>query len=374
MNFEGFIGGSATPLSKTINTERTINLYQETDPGTPKTPSSLIMRPALVPWTYIAPGPVRALFMADGQQSGRMFGVSGGFFYEIAQSRNVTTLGQVETDANPATISTNGSGGNQLFITSGGLGYIYNLSTGVFEQILDAEFLTPTAMGMYFETYFLNLQRGTNTFQLSAILDGLSWNGLDTGQCSLTSDQKFAMALTARTIMFAGAKNIEPWYNSGNASFPIQPESGVVIEHGVAAPYSFVNLDNTLYWLGRDANGSGIVWRFNGYTPERVSTHPMENIIRGWQDQQSVLGFCFQFNGHAFYCLYYAQNDTTLVYDISTNTWVEWARWDEVWMRWFPLQARCAVSGWGETFVGASDSGCIYKLSMTDYADETVIL
>jgi hypothetical protein len=224
-----------------------------------------------------------------------MFAVSGlstSFYYEIAQSRNVTTLGSMQGDNSPASICSNGSGGNQNMIVSGGLGYIHDLASNAFVQITDGEFLTPSVMAMYFETYFLNLQRGTNTFQLSAQLDGLNWNGLDTGQCSLTSDQKFAMALLSRTLFFAGNKNIEPWYNSGNASFPIQPESGVVVEHGILAPFSFANLDNTLYWLGQDATGKiscGGSTATRSASPRiRLKTSSAVGASAGF------IGFCFQ--------------------------------------------------------------------------------
>jgi hypothetical protein len=372
VNVPGFSAGSATPISRTINTERTENLIVEKDPNTPKSEASLIIRPALTPWTVCSPGPIRALYVQDD----RFFAVSGtstSFYYEIEQSRQVITRGQMIGDTRPASICSNGTGGNQNMIVSGGLGYIHDLATNSFTQITDGEFLTPSEMAMYFEGYFLSLQRGTNTFQLSAILDGLSWNGLDTGQCSITSDQKFAMALLSRTIFFAGNKNIEPWYNSGNASFPIQPESGVTVKHGISARYSFANLDNTLYWLGQDANGSAIVWRFNGYTPERVSTHPIENIIRQWPTQDDAIGFCFQVNGHAFYCLYSVHNDTTLVYDISVNQWVEFSRWDLVWMRDFPWPVRCACSWNGNIYLGGSNLGVIYKLEFGVYGDEVAV-
>lgn len=373
MELQGFCGGTAVPISKSINTERTMNLIVESDPGTPKRNPTLQIRMALEPWTCIAPGPVRQLFYQDG----RMFGVSGlnpSWYYEIFQSRQVTQRGQMTGDTRPAAICTNGSGGQQNMIVSGGNGYIHTLDTNAFVQITDSNFNTPSAWALYFETYFLSLQRDTNTFQLSEQLDGLNWNGLDTGQCSLTSDHKIAMALTSRTLMFAGQKNIEPWYNSGNASFPIQPESGVVIEHGIDAPYSFVNLDNTLYWIGRDVNGSRVVWRFNGYTPEKISTPPIDNILRQWPTVDDALAFSFQFNGHAFYCIYSRHNDTTLVYDVTTNLWVEFCIWDPVLMRDKPWPIRCAVTAWnGDVFVGSSNSVIIYKVVMGTYTDEAVL-
>ena len=129
-----------------------------------------------------------------------------------------------------------------------------------------------------------------------------------------------------------------------------------------------------LYWIGRDMNGSRVVWRFNGYTPERVSTHPIENIIRQWPTVEDALAFSFQFNGHALYCIYSTHNDTTLVYDISVGLWVEFSVWHPVLMRDIPWPIRCAVTAWnGQVFVGSSNSGLIYRVVMGVYTDEAVI-
>lgn len=369
MRVAGFCAGSNTPLSRSINTEFTVNLVVEKDPGTTKTGEPVLLgRPALVPWTCCGPGPVRSMFWQDD----RMFAVSGGFYYEINHNRSVTPIGAVSVDNNPSTISTNGTGGFQNFITSGGQGYIHTLNTNAFAQITDAEFLTPAASGMYFEGYFLNLQRGTNTFQLSTLFDGLEWNGLDTGQCSLTSDQKNAMALNSRTLFFAGQKNIEPWQNTGNASFPIQPEAGVVIEHGIAAPYTFTNLDNTLYWLGQDQQGRGLAWRFNGYTPELIGSFPQAVTFQEQPTLEDARAYTFQTNGHAFWVLDLPHHDTTPVYDASMNVWTDWAEWDVKAMRWVPFNGRCAASGWNQTFIGSRNSGVIYTLSWDDYSEEVV--
>lgn len=368
MIVQGFAGGSVPSRSRTIDSERTINLYLEHSIGTPKRDPALLARPSLRAWTYLGPGPIRGLFHQDG----RFFGVSGPYFYELYQSRNVSVLGTVAVDGNPATISSNGTGGHQLFVTSGGHGYIFDLTANTFAEITDGEFLTPSAMGVYSDTYFVNLQRGSNIFQLSDNLDGTAWNGLDTGSTSLTSDTKVAIAASHRELWMFGTKNSEVWYNSGDASFPYQPVAGVLVEHGIAAPYSVVNLDNTLYWLGQDAQGRAVVWRANGYTPERISNHALEYVMSQWPTLENCLAWSFQISGHAFYALYSPHNDTTWLYDVGTQSWCEWAHWEPVRMCWIPLKARCAAAGWNQVFFGDRQSGAVYTLSLTDYLDDVV--
>lgn len=372
MNFEGFTGGSQTGYSRTVNAERTINLYVEVPSGEPKRKPVMYNRPSLMAWTYTAPGPVRALFHQDN----RMFCVSGRFFYEILQSRNLANgnapWGEMESDGNPATISSNGTGGEQLFITSGGAGYIFDLSDNTFTEITDEEFLRPSAMGLFSDSSFINLQRGTNSWQISDLKDGLSWNGLLTGTVSTSSDKTLAIAMLARQLWLMGSKTSQPWQAVSGGNNPYAPIPGVFIEHGIIAPYSIQLLDNTLYWLGQDTQGRAIVWRANGYTPERISTHALEYQLQNLARLNDIIGFSFQFNGHGMYALYSPLLETTWVYNVNNNLWVEWSHWDEVYLRDQPLAARCACAGWNKVFLGDRQSGAIYTLEDDVFEDDVV--
>lgn len=365
MKYPGFVGASVPSRSKTINNERTVNLYVEGSDGTPKANPSLLIRPATRSWTYCAPGPIRGFFAQDN----RMFAVSGGWFYEIFQSRNVTIRGQVTLDGKPATISSNGPGGNQLGITSGGDIYMFDLVTNTLTAVADVDRPDPCIQMRFSDGYFIGLKGQSAQFQLSALEDGTDWNGLDVAQASESSDLKLAIEISHRELWFFGSKYTEVWYNSGLASFPYQPVSGVFIEHGIAAPWSVVRLDNTLYWLGQDEAGRGIVWRANGYTPERVSTNALEHVMQQWPRLDDAQAFAFQMDGHAWYALYSPHNDTTWLYDIGAQSWVEWAHWDEQMMRFVPWVANSHASCWGKTFVGDRQSGMIYELDLTQYQD-----
>lgn len=368
MNYGGFVGGSHRVRSRTINSEWTVNLYQESGGGTPKRDPGMYIRPCLQPWTYCGPGPIRSLYFQDN----RFFAVSGGFYYEIDRSSNVTSLGAVQQDAYPATISSNGTGGFQNFITSGGLGYIHDLTTNAFVQISDADFPNPVTFGAYVDGYFVALKGQSNQFQISALEDGLTWDGLDVAQASLSSDQKVALVISHRELWLHGTQYTEVWYNSGDASFPFQPVQGVFIEHGIAAPYSAVRLDNTQYWVGQDEAGRGIVWRANGYTPERVSDHALENQLQALPRLDDMRGVALQMDGHAWYLLYSPHLETSPVYDVGGNLWTDWGHWSDELMRFIPFVGTAQASGWGMQFIGDRQSGTIYTLSMSHYQDRLV--
>lgn len=366
MILEGFCAGTNTGPARTVNVERLINKVVESDPGTPKRAPVLIDRPCLVPFTNINPGPVSAMLHQDG----RFFATSGGFFYEIFQSRNVAVRGEIAVDAKVPTITSNGAtAGDQLFITSGGHGYIYELSTNTLTEIDDTDLRTPIWGGAYLDTYFLALNVHSNTFQISDNLDGFAWNGLDVGETTQSSDAKVAMLVSTRKIYLFGTKTTEIWNNTGDTGFPLAPYLDSVVEHGIASPYSAVSFDNTQYWVGADKEGTGLVWRFNGYTPEKVSTYAVDRYLQNLATLKDLIAFSLQWRGHAFFGLYSPHAETTWMYDRGQDVWSEWGHWHPTLLRWRPFIGRCQASGWGKIFVGDRQSGAIYTLSDVPHFD-----
>src|SRR5690606_1856057 len=145
------VGPSNVSRSISQDGEELINWYQERpDAGTPKSPLGGFPTPGLEVFADLDAAPVRGLWAQDG----RCFAVAGTAFYEIHANQTETARGTVAMDANPATIHSNGSAGKQLFIVSGGKGYIYNLTDNTLTEITDDGFPTPALMGEYVDSYF----------------------------------------------------------------------------------------------------------------------------------------------------------------------------------------------------------------------------
>ncbi len=248
MRFDGFCGGSATERSPTINLERTVNWYPAAaDSGMPKTPIYNPHTPGLRPFVVLTDGPIRALFFEDG----RCFAVGGSSFVEVLGSQTFIRWGGVATDGYAASISTNGTAGHQLFITSGGHGYIFDTLANTLTEIADPEFIQPAAMGVFVDGYFVSLVRGTRKFQLSDLEDGTSWSGLDQAEVSQSSDNLISMTVHRRELWLAGSKTTEIWADIGSNSFPFAPIPGAMLWQGVMSPSATAELDNDLFWVAR---------------------------------------------------------------------------------------------------------------------------
>jgi hypothetical protein len=228
--------------------------------------------PGLTPYVILNQGPVRAIFSQDGES----FAVGGGTFNRFRQNQLNYFLGNIADEQWNATISSNGSAGAQLFITSGGFGYILDLNTDTVTQITDPGLLLPVAMGGFVDGYFLSLQRSSRTFQISDLENGLAWDPTDVFQVSRFSDNVVAMAINHGEVWLMGSRNTEVWANLGDPLNPFQPIPGAFLQSGIIGPDAWTVVANTLYWVGQNAQGNAIVYRASGYSPEQVSNRAIE--------------------------------------------------------------------------------------------------
>lgn len=371
--FQGFVGPSNRQASWTSDSERTVNLYpRRVDAGTPRAEWNLYRRPGLKLFTYLGTGAVTALFSQDG----RAFGIGGAVFYEIHPGGTVTARGIVRPSAIAATISSSGDQGHQLFITSGGLGYIFDLLANTFEQITEDDFPVYCTQGLFFDSSFLALNGLTGAFSVSALYDGLSWNALDQGIESQFSDRIVAFIRSHDNLLLFGTRNTAPWFNNGSGGAAgYVPVPGTIIEHGIAAPFSAVELDNTAWWIGQDSSGSKMVWRADGYTPVRVSTHAVEaDLARVGDNLFNSRAWAYQEQGHTFYIMDVPGLDTTWAYDLSTQQWSERAHWSVKYGRWFRYVPVCHTFAFGKHLFGDRQSGAVYQSSMEFFSDSLVVV
>lgn len=375
----GFVGGTAEVRSGNQSVERSINFYTEAAPGTPKFPTRLQYTPGYKPFAVVGDGPIRALFAMDG----RAWCVTGSALYELFASGDAVLRGTTAVDGNPATISSNNKGGNQLFITHGGYGYILDLTSNVVTQI-GGDFLTdiaPVVMGIFSDGYFLTLTRDTNKVFYSALEDGSSWDALDFFSVSTVADPLRAIAESHREIWCFGEHTTSVWQNVGDADDPFQPIGGVKIEQGISAPFSVANFDNSLMWVGGSKDGDRVLYKARGYSPDRISSHSIEWFLNNYPRTDDAIAWTYQDEGHLFYQLHLPSpphpnrrvEHTSLVFDAAMtqgNPWHERAVWDSTQLTWTPDVPRCHCYAFGRHLVGAYDGPAIYDMSLA-YLDYT---
>jgi len=174
-----------------------------------------------------------------------------------------------------------------------------------------------------------------------------------------------------REVWVFGTNSVEVWYDAGTADFPLQRIQGAFNEIGCAAAYSITKMDSGVFWLGKDARGQGMVYRANGYTGQRISTHAVEWHIQQYGDLSNTIGYTYQQDGHSFYVLIFPSANTTWVYDVATNSWHERASWFNG--DYIRHRSNCQVAFNNEIIVGDFENGKLYAFDLDVYSDNGAI-
>ena len=140
------------------------------------------------------------------------------------------------------------------------------------------------------------------------------------------------------------------------------------METGILSPYSAVEIDNSVVWVGKDEFGQGIVYKAQGFSPVRISTTPIERLIQQSTSPETINAYAYQEEGNTFYVLTGGGLSTSLVYDLSTQQWHERAYLNPDGIFESDL-ASCHMFIFGKHLVGDRRNGKIYELSM-DYYDD----
>lgn len=361
--YPAFIDGSYPSQSPVTDSEETINWLVELaeSPGATSR-ASLYPVPGFRLFTSVNQLGGRAMFaMGTGQTaiSGRAFGVVGPTFYEFFADNTSTVRGTVAVDGSPATICTNGDGGDQVFVTSGNNGYCFDLLTNTLTQVLTGA----ATMGGELYGYFVAFDAVRNQIRISALFDGVTWDPTQFLARSIGADPWTAMLVTPYgNILLPGSETGEFLYNAGTFPFPFAPDPSGLIEEGIAATFSLKQAGKSAVWLSTNKNGGYQVQRAAGFTPQRISTHAIEDQIAGYTRVDDALGETYEDRGHAFYILTFPTAGVTHVYDFITSKWHKRGEWIAEQNRYDALRPTFHCFAFGKHLMADRTTGNIYQM------------
>lgn len=362
--YPGFIGSSYISQSPISDNEETINWYVETmESQAANSRASLYPTPGFDAFSMVSQVGCRGNFA----EAGRMFAVYGNTFYEFfTDGTSIARGGPMLIDSNPATICSNGDGGGQLFVTSGGAGYCYDLSTN---DLVVVGGLAAT-MGGSLYGYFLAFDLTTSTVRMSDLLDGSTWDPTQFFQRTLGTDPWTSMLVTPYgQILLLGGQTGGFWYNAGTFPIPFAPDPSGLVEEGIAATFSVKQAGKSSCWLSTNKNGGYEVQSATGYSPKRISDHAFEFQVSRYTRVDDALGETYEDQGHAFYLLTFPSARVTWAYDFNTGRWHKRGTWianDNAFDAWRPLWHCFAFN---QHFMGDSKSGVMYAMDIAFTGD-----
>jgi hypothetical protein len=352
------LGSAYVARSVNAADNRMVNLFPEVVPEGGKEAGMLQRAPGMRTLASVGTGPIRGLWSFGGS----LYVVSATQLYKVNAAYVPTLIGSV-SGSGPVSMADNGT---QLFIACNGPSYIYNATTNVFAQITDPDFPGAVTVG-YLDGYFVFTQPNSQLVWVTSLLDGTAVDPLDFASAEGSPDGLVSMIVDHREVWLFGSNSVEVWYNSGAADFPLARIQGAFNEIGCAATYSVAKLDNGLFWLAADARGQGMVYRANGYTGQRISTHAVEWQIQQYGTISDAVAYTYQQDGHSFYVLTFPTAGKTWVYDVSTQAWHERAGFDSG--SFTRHRSNCQSAFNNEIIVGDFETADIYAFDMEVFAD-----
>lgn len=361
-SYPGFLGPTYVS-SSSMSRERCINWFLEKNesPNAP-TPYAMLPSPGVSVFASVSQAPIRGMFA----QLGRAFFVAGFALYELFSNGTTIQRGTVNNDGKPVTFNANGDAGNQLWITSGGVGYVFDLATNTLS--VQGVPGTTVSMGGYLSARFLYLDALTGAFYASALYDGTTWSGAMVAQ-SQSGDPWRALVVTPDGLIhLLGESSGEAWADQGASPFPYTKVAGADIAYGIVSPWAWA-VDTQLTWIARNTHGLGPVVTAVGYMPTPISTHAIDTALGPVTDFSAVTAFNYSERGHAFFNLTVPSLDQTYTYDRKSGFWHERAYWNTSTGIWQAYRPGCMMSAFGQNLVGDRLTGDVYALSSALQSD-----
>ena len=369
MQWDAFIGGFGRSQSPIADCETLQNLYVQamSSPGA-KSGAVLYPTPGFEEFGRVSQAGAKRIF-STAASSSRVFAVIGSSFCEVMSNGSVTVHGAVAVDANPATMVTNGDGGQQLGITAGGNFYCFDLLTNTLTQVV---FLNGKATQCGFVIgYFLVFDINTGTVYQSDLYDGLTFDPLNFFQRSVQADDWNGMFVAPwGQIFLPGTKTRDNYYNAGTFPIPFAPSQSGTLPEGLAATFSLAAAGSRICWLGTTAEGGYKVFATSGYEAITISDEAIDYALSQFTDAElaSATGETYTDQGHDFYLLYVG--NTTFGFDFQSGVWHTRRTFvDAVSGQLGPWRAKWHCFGFSKHLWLDSGSGAIYEADITFTTD-----
>ncbi len=353
-----------------MDAEQCTNLYAASVESQTNSKSKVLFgTPGLDPLLEVDSTSCRGLFSEDG----RTWAAIGAFLYELNLTTNTaTSIGTIANDGKPVSFASNGRGGEQLAICSGGELYVLELDTGTFTGPIALPLTNPARSVSFLDGYGLILEADTVKGYFSALEDFTDVDALDFFARSQTSDNFVAMAVLRDRIWMIGSATTDVWFDSGDADTPFVPYPSAVFPYGIVGPDALTSDGESLYWLAQyDQGRAGFVRATEGGV-QPISTDAIDFVVAQATSLDDTEALSYWQEGHFHACWTLPSAGTcgaTYCFDSKEQLWHTRSYFDQtlgIDMRW---RVRGIASTSHGLICGDFETSNIYILSLDCQTD-----
>lgn len=329
--------------SKPWSGSRLLNCFAEKGDGDKVVDFAIMAIPGLETFLDLGAAPIRG----ERRMGNTLYVVQGTTLWAVSALGEATALGTIFGDG-PVRMADNGT---EVAVCAAPFGYVYSGGTtsvpADLPQVSDVAFI---------DGYFVWTIFDSDQAIYSGLYDGTSYDLLDIFTAEGSPDGLRGLVNNHRELLMAGTDTLEVFYNAGGLDNVFERQGNAFIERGCLARDTLQKIDNSVMFLGDDK----IVYRLDGYTPIRISTHAIEYRLRNADETASA--FTYTQEGHKFYAL--TAGEGTFVYDVATGAWHERKSW-----QLNAYRVGFSEDAWNQTIMGDRYSGRLYRPSL-DLEDE----
>lgn len=358
----GLVGNPQQRATSNTKDQRFINCFPELVKGGLDRSGdfNLIQRPGLVLAFPTAAGVGRGVYYYNTS----VYSVVGNQLY-----RNTVAIQTLSTSTGNVGFQEFSTGIVKYLIVLDGLsGWVIN-SAGTVTKINSPNFPSPhIPQAAYLDGYLFVAKAQTDDIYNCVLLDPFTWNAGDYTTAEMFPDNIVALCRQNNYVVAIGTNTTEYFYDAGVfPGTPLQRNAAALHQIGSPAPYSMVQIEEQVMFIGQTSTGGRSVWVFTGFQPDDISIEPVRRSL----DAEGVnifnaKAFCVRSKGHRFYVL--NLTNKTWVYDFDEKMWHEWA--DSTGTARFPCDYACDYPT-GSPAVQDRTKGYIYTLDGTVSTDAT---
>jgi hypothetical protein len=181
-------------------------------------------------------------------------------------------------------------------------------------------------------------------------------------------DDLVALIVDHREVYLMGEISSEVWTDVGTVPFPFQRIPGTSTQHGIAAPFSLSRLGNSFAYVSRNNRGQAQIMQMQGYLPQRISTHAVENTLAN-QYVNDAISWTYQLEGHEVFVVTFPSLELTWAYDATTALWHKWLYTTDT-NEYQRHRGNCSAVFQGLVIIGDYENGKLYELDKNNYTDD----
>ncbi len=354
-----FLGQAYASRSPILANQTAINIYPILTETTGSDVGGFLHTPGLESVFQGDALEVRGVWAAS---DGLLYAVIGPTVYKISKDYVGTSLGNLPNNIGRVSMADNGF---QIVIAHALGWHVALLGGTTIASVANA----PLGSVIAAQDDYIIFTDGGGQFGITALGDASSIDALDFATAEGSPDNLVSILDDHRELWLFGTETTEIWTNTGAADFPFERAPGGFIEQGCVAARSPAKIDNSVFWLGRDRTGQGIVYRANAYIPQRISTHAIEFAINQGEMSDAV-GHTYSEEGQLFYQLTLPTQQQTWVFDASTKLWHQRLYQNPTTGVRTRHRANCYTFFNGEHIVGDFENGKLYRQGMNINDDD----